>query len=73
LAMVERELRDGPSAALARRVALDDLGVRTERELAGALRAGTLQVSPQQVLDALADGVVERVGVANPRYLELPS
>jgi aminoglycoside phosphotransferase (APT) family kinase protein len=73
LAMVERELRDGPAAALARSVALDDLGVRTERELAGALRAGTLQVSPEQVLDALADGVVERVGVANPRYLELPS
>ena len=73
LAMVERELRDGPAAALARAVALDDLGVRTERELAAALRAGTLRASPQQVLDTLADGVVERVGVANPRYLELPS
>ncbi|MHB1138938.1 MAG: phosphotransferase family protein [Microthrixaceae bacterium] len=73
LGMVERELQEGPAQLARRTTALDDLGVRTERELARALRQGTLQVGNGAVLDVLAEGVVDRVGVANPRYLDLPS
>ncbi len=73
LGMVERELRDSPAQLARRTAALDELGVRSERELARALRRGTLQVGDGPLLDVLAEGVVDRVGVANPRYLELPS
>ena len=73
LAMVERELVEGPAQGSRRAEALDELDVRTERELARALRQGTLQASSDRILEVLAEGVVDRVGVANPKYLDLPT
>jgi hypothetical protein len=42
----------------------------SERDLADAIRSGRWASDDEQLLDVLADGVLERVGVANPRYLQ---
>lgn len=69
LAMVERELATGPFRGAARRQALELLGVHGEPGLCSAIREGSVQGTPRELATVLADGVVERVAVANPRYL----
>ncbi len=69
LGIVERELTRGVPPLERRALALGCLGLSSERELADAVRAGHWSLDDARLLEVLADGVVERVGVANPRYL----
>lgn len=71
LAMVERELRLAARIEARHRADLDALGVADETELAAGLRDGTLEADAR-VLGAVRRAVVDRVRVANPRWLEPP-
>ena len=69
LGIVARELRDAPGmeADLARR--LDALGVPDETALATAVREGRVDDRPE-VAEAVRGIVVDRLRVANPRWLQ---
>jgi aminoglycoside phosphotransferase (APT) family kinase protein len=69
LGIVARELRDGPGmeADLARR--LESLGVPDESTLATAIRDGQVDGRPE-VAAAVRGLVVDRLRVANPRWLQ---
>jgi hypothetical protein len=76
LRIVERELREGPALERQERnrlVALlghdGDLAV-LNRELADALRAGTIDHRSEMLVSHLRQTAEERVRIANPRYLE---
>ncbi len=71
LAVVERELRLGPGIAADHAARLADLGVADESALAAAIRTGGLDPSPE-VLEAVRAAVVDRVRVANPKWLLPP-
>jgi hypothetical protein len=73
LGIVERELARGAAPIERRALALASLGMSSERDLADAIRSGRWASDDEQLLDVLADGVLERVGVANPRYLQPPA
>lgn len=73
LGILERELARGAAPLERRALALASLGLSTERDLADAIRGGRWSLDDAQLLGVLADGVLERVGVANPRYLQSPS
>lgn len=70
LGMVSRELAAGEGPIQRRALALAGLGATDEAGLCAALRAGELEDRDDQVVEVLADGVVARVAVANPRYLQ---
>lgn len=70
LGMVERELALGPAQAEAHGAALAKLGVADEAGLADAIRQGTLDDRPTEVLEVLKATVRAKLEVANPRYLE---
>lgn len=72
LAMVERELALGPEQAAAHRRRLDHLGVADDAELAAAIRAGELTERSDELRRLLRAAVVDKLRVANPRYLEPP-
>jgi len=77
LAIVERELAAGPAPHERRSRALARMGVHDEAELCRQLRSGPADpssagVSSAGVVEVLCDGVVERVSIANPRYLAAP-
>ena len=69
LAMIERELTIGPPQAERHRQRLAELGVASDRELADAIRHGRLDQPAGKVELALYDAVVDKLRVANPRYL----
>jgi hypothetical protein len=69
LATVERELAAGERPLERRAAALAALGVHDEQELCASIREGRLEDRHAELRRVLADGVVERVAVANPRYL----
>ncbi|CAN5585898.1 hypothetical protein BH10ACT1_BH10ACT1_20470 [soil metagenome] len=71
LAIVERELRLGPAMARADQARLDALGFADEPELAAAVRAGHLD-GQAEVAAVIRAAVVDRVRVANPKWLEPP-
>ncbi len=71
LGIVERELVLGSALAAARAERLAALGVADEPELAAGLRTGTLAPSTE-VLAAVRAAVVDRLRVANPRWLQPP-
>jgi hypothetical protein len=68
LEIVRRELSLGPEQERAHRERLADLGVADDVELARRLRAGELD--PAAVRAAVLESVVDKLRVANPRYLE---
>lgn len=68
LAMVGRELAAGARPQQRRTLHLTRLGVHSEAELCSAIRAGGLD-EVDELITTLAEGVVERVRVANPGYL----
>ena len=55
------------AAAHAERLAA--LGVDSERDLADRIRAGEWSVDDRALLDAVRQTVVDKLAVANPRYL----
>lgn len=71
LAIVERELRLAPEQLVRRRQRLESLGVGSERELAAALREGRTDPTAAPVLEVVGEGVLDRLLVANPRYIGL--
>jgi aminoglycoside phosphotransferase (APT) family kinase protein len=69
LAIVGRELQAGQAPLVRRAAQLERLGVGSEADLAAAIRAGRLPTDDPDLRAVLAEGVVARVQVANPRYL----
>jgi hypothetical protein len=70
LGMVERELALGPDQAAAHRQRLAALGVADDAELAAAIRAGEMTDRAVELRATLRAAVVDKLRVANPRYLE---
>lgn len=69
LGMVERELELGTEQAEAHRRRLDALGVADDTELAAAIRDRRLDDRAVEVRSLLLDAVIDKLRVANPRYL----
>jgi|SRR4051794_7656730 len=69
LGMVERELLLGPEQATAHAERLATLGVHDDRELAAAIRDGSLDGRLEDVRAAVRASVVAKLEVANPRYI----
>lgn len=68
LATVERELAAGPAMAAAHRARLLALGCADDAALAAAIRAGELDDRMDEVTEAVAHTVAEKLAVANPTY-----
>ena len=69
LSTVERELAAGPAMAAAHAARLAALGVDSERDLADRIRAGEWRLDDRTLLDSVRQTVVDKLAVANPRYL----
>lgn len=70
LAIVEREIVLGPDQAVAHRARLDRLGVADDAELASAIRRREFDERASELRDLLRESVVDKLAVANPRYLD---
>jgi Domain of unknown function (DUF6285) len=69
VAQIERELTLGAEHARARAERLAALGVADDAALSQAIRDGSLDDRMDEVVAATRASVVERLRVANPRYL----
>jgi len=69
MSMLERELESGPAMAEAHAARLAGLGVTSEADLASRIRAGEWSVDDRGLLDAVRATVVDKLAVANPKYL----
>jgi hypothetical protein len=69
LAMVEREIAAGPRQARQHAAGLRHLGFASDAELAGAIRAGTLDDRIEEVASFVRATVRAKLAVANPRYV----
>jgi DNA-directed RNA polymerase subunit F len=69
LAIVERELRYGPEDAARHAERLARLGMHDDRELAREIRSGALDDRIEEVVAAVRADTLERLRVANPRWL----
>jgi hypothetical protein len=69
MAMLERELASGPATAEAHAARLAGLGVSSEADLAQRIRAEEWAVDDRPLLDAVRATVVDKLAVANPKYL----
>lgn len=67
LAILEREVTLGPAMADAHDARLASLGVADDRAFAAGVRDGSL--AGDQVVRAMADSVVDKLRVANPRWI----
>jgi hypothetical protein len=72
LGMVERELALGPAQDTAHAARLAALGVRSDAELAAAIRSGDFDDRDAELQAALRESVRAKLLVANPDYLSLP-
>jgi hypothetical protein len=70
LAMVERELAQGPQQAADHSVRLAALGVADEAALAAAIRDGSLDTRLDEVRQVVRATVEDKLRVANPKYLQ---
>ena len=68
VAIVERELRLRAEQDAAHGTALARLGVRSEAELAAAIRSGALDARMAEVVAVVRETVRARLDVANPGY-----
>ena len=68
LAIVERELTDGPGQELAHADRLATIGFTDDAELAAAIRTGQLDDRFDEILEALRPGIDAKVAVTNPRW-----
>ncbi len=68
IAMVGREIELGPHQLIEHTRRLEELGVRSEAELAAAIREGQCDDRLDEVIDAVRATVTEKLAVANPRY-----
>jgi len=70
LGMVQRELELGPQQEAAHRARLDALGFEDETALADAIRNGDVDDRYDEIKAAVYDSVVDKLRVANPKYLD---
>ncbi|MAT04598.1 MAG: hypothetical protein CL424_06105 [Acidimicrobiaceae bacterium] len=70
LDIVQREIELGPDHETAHAERLERLGVADDRALADAIRSGDLDYRDPVLRDLVWDAVVDKLTVANPRYLE---
>jgi hypothetical protein len=70
LAMVEREIAVGADQADAHQDRLARLGVADDAELAESIRDRTFDGDPVLLRALLRESIVDKLAVANPRYLE---
>jgi hypothetical protein len=66
---IERELALGPALAVAHAERLAALGFADDAELAQAIREGALDDRMDEVVAALRAAAVDKLRIANPRYL----
>jgi Domain of unknown function (DUF6285) len=66
---LEREFVLGPELERAHEARLARLGVRDDAELCDAIRSGSLDDRMDEVLETVRERAVDRLRVANPRYL----
>ena len=69
LRMVDREMGLGAGHAAAHAARLAPLGVRSEAELAAAIRSGALDDRADEVRAVVRATVADKLAVANPGYL----
>ena len=69
MAMLEREIESGPAMAEAHTFRLAALGVASEADLASRIRSGEWSVDDRPLLDTVRATVVDKLAVANPKYL----
>jgi uncharacterized protein DUF6285 len=69
VAQIEREVTLGGQHARAHAERLSALGVATDAQLARAIREGSLDDRMDDVVAAARASVVDKLRVANPRYL----
>ena len=70
LGMVERELAVGGEQAQRHAARLEQLGVADDRELAAAIADRRLDDRADEVRELLRASVVDKLSVANPKYLD---
>lgn len=68
LAIVERELRDGPPQAERHRAGLAELGYADDAALAAAIRDGQVDDRLAEVTAFVRATVADKLAVANPHY-----
>jgi hypothetical protein len=69
LGIVEREIELGPEQAAKHRARLARLGVVDDAELAGAIRRREFDDRAEELRVLLTESVLEKLAVANPRYI----
>jgi hypothetical protein len=69
LSTVERELTIGPAMSTAHQLRLATLGVESEQDLAERIKAGVWTLDDRVLLDSVRQTVVDKLAVANPKYL----
>jgi hypothetical protein len=70
LGMVEREIELGAAQQTEHERRLAALGVADDAALAAAIRRGEFEDRHEELLEVLEAAVVDKLRVANPRYLE---
>jgi len=73
LAMVERELAVGPDQQAAHAERLAALGCTDDAELSARIRSGELDDRLDEVREDVRASVLDKLAVANPRYVEPPA
>ncbi len=68
LAIVERELLEGPGQELAHGARLAELGFADDEQLAAAIRDGGLDTRWDEVVAAVRASVDDKIAVDNPRW-----
>ena len=69
VAMIQRELDLGPDQEVRAEQRFASLGVRDDAELADAIRSGEMDGRVEEVVEVVWLNVVDKVAVANPKYL----
>ena len=70
LGMVQREIELGPEQETAHHARLVALGFESDTDLAGAIRRGEIDDRYDEIKSAVYDTVVDKLEVANPKYLD---
>jgi hypothetical protein len=73
LGMVEREIELGPEQEARHRARLAQLGVSDDVELAAAIRRREFDDRAEELRALLAESVLDKLAVANPRYITVTS
>jgi Domain of unknown function (DUF6285) len=69
VAQIERELELGARHAAAHQARLASLGIADDGELCRAIRDGTLDDRMDEVIEVARQSTIEKLMVANPRWL----